>query len=262
MKGSLKKLSACVMSRSLQQAVWRNTLIICVLIMTQCKVGRDIQEIVIPGKTGVARLAERCPAVDTIENILISKSEAVLLFGGKRYDVTLTLFAKKDSAIYLSAVSSGFEIIRARADRDSIRIIDRLNRVVYLMPLFKRFGFQHPVSFSDLENLVSVYHLCDDLENATETGERNLLFEFDEQWIKKRIILSDRGPEMQKFEFLHARTGEYLMGERTGEGIVIYSNFIVGDFEIATGGGERTFNSDMEVDMKVNPRRYTFIDLQ
>ena len=204
----------------------------------------------------------RCPALDTIDNIMVSKAEAMLLFGGDRFEVTVTLFAEKDSALYLSAVSSGFEIIRARADRDSIRVIDRLNRVVYLMPLVKRFGYQHPVSYEDLENLVSVYHLCNDLMRSKETEDGQLLFEFDGEWTKKRIWLSGRGPEMEKFEFLHTRTGEYLMGERTGEGMKIYSNFMVGEFEIDAHQGEKTYNRTMKIDMDVNPRRYTFIDLQ
>lgn len=207
-------------------------------------------------------MERRCPALDTIDNILVSKAEAILLFGGERFEVNVTLFAERDSAIYLSAVSSGFEIIRAKADRDSIRVIDRLNRVVYLMPLVKRFGYQHPVSYVDLENLVSVYHLCNDLKRSKETEDGRLLFEFDGEWTKKRILLSGRGPEMDKFEFIHTRTGEYLMGERTGEGMKIYSNFMVGEFEIDARKGEIAYNRATKVDMDVNPRRYTFIDLQ
>jgi hypothetical protein len=237
-------------------------LIISVLIITSCKASREMSRLPVSKATGIAGLREKCIESDTIQNILISKTEAILTFQGDRYEVSLSLYSEKDSVIYLTAVSSGFEVLRASADKDIVMLIDRLNRVVYRMPLNKMFGYQHPVSFRDLENIVHGIYLCNDLEIARETGEGNILFEFDEPWIRKRILISDDEGRMEKFEFFHEKTGEYLMGESLQDGNRIYSNFVVGEFEIRAGKGEKSFNTALEVDMDVNPRRYTFIDLQ
>jgi hypothetical protein len=227
-----------------------------------CKASREIYRLPVPEAKGIAGLRERCMEADTIRNILISNSEAILNFQGDRYEVSLTLYSEKDSVIYLTAVSSGFEVLRASADRDGVMLIDRLNRVVYRMPLNTMFGYQRPVAFRDLENLVHEIYLCNDVDIASETGEGNILFEFDEQWIRKRIIISEDEGEMEKFEFFHEKTGEYLMGEKIEDGNRIYSNFVVGEFEIKAGKGKKSYNSELEVDMDVNPRRYTFIDVQ
>jgi len=237
-------------------------LVISVIAVSSCKVTRKVSGFPVPETTGIAGMMERCSSFDTIRSMMIGKSEAILLFQGERYEVTLTLFSEKDSVIYLTAVSSGFEVLRARADKDTAIVIDRMNRVVYRMPFRKMFGYQHPVNFQDLENLVHGVYLCDNMDKATETGEGNILFEFDEQWIRKRVLISGERADIEKFEFFHDKTGEYLMGEKTDEGDRIYSNFVVGEFEIRAGRGERTFNSALEVNMDVNHRKYTFIDLQ
>ncbi|MCK4745403.1 MAG: DUF4292 domain-containing protein, partial [Bacteroidales bacterium] len=176
--------------------------------------------------------------------------------------VTVTLFSKKDSIIYLSAVNSGFEILRASVDPDTIRVIDRLNRIVYRTPLKKRFGFQHPVNFSDLQNLISKYYMCDHLAMAHEDSTGVIYFKFDVPNVKKRISLDRTKLDMNKFEFYHSRTKEYLMGERTPDGMKIFSNFMIADFEIYGSGGTVSYNKDIKVKMDVKPGRYSFVDLQ
>jgi hypothetical protein len=52
------------------------------------------------------------------------------------------------------------------------------------------------------------------------------------------------------------------MGERIEGGYRIFSSLVVADFEIVARGGTISYNRDLEVKMDVNPRRYTFIDLQ
>ena len=114
------------------------------------------------------------------------------MFEDERYEVTVTLFSRKDSIIYLSAVNNGFEIIRASVEPDSIKVIDRLNKTVYRTSLNRRFGFQNPVNFSDLQNIFSRYYLCDDMDRAKEDSVKNLSFEFEDRYIKKRIYLDPR----------------------------------------------------------------------
>ena len=62
-------------------------------------------------------MVQKCTALDTIQSILISKAEAILTFDNERYEVEVTLYSKKDSIIYLSAVNSGYEIIRASVEQ-------------------------------------------------------------------------------------------------------------------------------------------------
>jgi hypothetical protein len=211
------------------------------------------------GKEG---MVQKCTAIDTIQSFLISKAEAILLFDNERYEVEITIYSKKDSIIYLSAVSSGYEIIRGSVDKDSIKVINRLNKILYKAPLKRRFGYQYPVNFGDLQNLLTSYYLCDELEFAQDDQHLHLLFDFDEAHIKKRILLDRNTMLMDKFEFYHQQTKKYLMGEKVDKGFKIYSNFMITAFEITAGGGEIFYNRNMKVKMDVNPRRYTFTELR
>ena len=238
------------------------SLVATCLFCQQCRVSRELMKPDPPRPAGMEGLSMICPASDTIESILVSKSEAMLTFDNERYEVTLTLYSKKDSIIYLSAVNSGFEILRASVEPDTIRVIDRLNKIVYRTPLYKRFGYQHPVDFNDLQNLLSSYFLCDDLEMGQNSQDGGIGFEFDRPNIKKRIKLDGSSLKFRTFEFYHHKTNEYVMGERTDEGVKIFSNFMISDFEIVASGGSLSYNRDVKVKMTVNPSRYDYIDLQ
>ena len=119
-----------------------------------------------------------CEENDTIQNILIKKAEAILTYDDERYEVNLTLYSKRDSIIYLSAVNSGYEILRASVKHDSIKVIDRLNKIVYSAPLERRFGYQYPVSFRDLQNLIANYYLCDDMLFAKDDQQNSIAYDF------------------------------------------------------------------------------------
>ncbi len=108
-------------------------------------------------------LEEACSGADTIRSILISKAETVFLLDDKKYEAQVSIYAVEDSLIYVSAVNSGFEIIRALVEPDTIQVIDRVNKVLYRTPVRKRFGYQNPLNFRDIQNLVSCHYLCDDL---------------------------------------------------------------------------------------------------
>ncbi len=207
-------------------------------------------------------MVQKCVSSDTIHSLLVSKAEALLMFDNERYEVTVTIYSKRDSIIYLSAVNSGYEILRASVELDSIKVINRLNRIVYSAPLYRRYGYQYPVNFKDLQNVLSGYFLCDDMAEAYDDIENHLQFEFDEELIKKRISLDRNLLQMDKFEFFHQRTKKYLMGERIDNGFKVYSNFMITEFEIIARGGKVSYNRDVEVKMKVNPRKYTFTELR
>jgi hypothetical protein len=52
------------------------------------------------------------------------------------------------------------------------------------------------------------------------------------------------------------------MGERSSGTFKIYSNFMITEFEISASGGNRSVNRDIEIKMDVNPRKYSFKELQ
>jgi len=231
-------------------------------VLQQCKVVREITKPDLPVLKGIEGMAQKCATSDTILSILVSKANAILTFDDERYEVTLTLYSKKDSIIYLSAVNSGYEIIRASVKNDSIKVINRLNRIVYKAPLYRRFGYQYPINFNDLQNIISGYNLCDDLDKATDDMKNHILFEFDEDYIKKRVSLDRNLLQLNTFEFYHQRTDKYLMGERIEYGFKVYSNFMITEFEIIARGGTVSYNRAVKVKMNVNPRKYTFTELR
>jgi hypothetical protein len=234
---------------------------IAAVVFTQCGVTREIVKDEPAPMTGMEGLRKVCESKDTIRNILISKAETVISWEDERYETTVTLYAVKDSMIYLSAVNSGFEMIRAKADHDSIMVIDRLNRIVYSTPVKRKFGYQHPVNFEDLQNILTNYFLCDHLELAIDEGYSQIEFVFDENPVKKSISIDRQSLKMIRFEFFHPQTREYLSGEKTGEGFKIYSNFMISDFEIMARDGAISYNQELEVKMDINPKKYSFINL-
>ncbi|MEN8156424.1 MAG: DUF4292 domain-containing protein [Bacteroidota bacterium] len=236
-------------------------LIIAGLLLTQCRAYREVTEPKAPPLVGMEGLREVCRPADTVRTVLISKAEALIITDEERYEATISLFVIKDSLIYFSAVNSGFEILRAAIDRDTIKVIDRLNKMVYRTPLRRRFGHHHPVNFDDVQNIISSYFLCDEIERAIEPNFFHIVFDFDEPFIKKRISFDRESLKMDKFEFFHIQTKKYLMGEREPEGFRIFTNFMITDFEISARGGFRSYNQEIPVKMEVNRRKYTFVDL-
>ncbi len=237
-------------------------LLFALVLLNECGVMKEALKPEEPELHGMEGLIQDCNGSDTVHNILIKKAEAILTYDNERYEVNLTLYSKKDSIIYLSAVNSGYEILRASVKHDSIKVIDRMNKIVYRAPLQRKFGYQYPVSFSDLQNLIANCYLCDDLQLGKDDLKNNIVFEFDENYIKKRIILNRVDLNMNIFEFYHQKTDSYLMGERLEGAFKIYSNFMITEFEIITKGGERTINRDIKIKMDVNPRKYTFTELR
>ena len=237
-------------------------LLFALFFLSECGVMKEALKPEAPELQGMEGLTQFCDGSDSVQNILIKKAEAILTYDSERYEANLTLYAKRDSIIYLSAVSSGYEILRASVMHDSIKVIDRINKIVYSAPLQRRFGYQYPVSFNDLQNLICTCYLCDDMQLGRDDQQNNIVFEFDEDYIKKRIILNRADLDMHIFEFYHQKTDRYLMGERMENSFKIYSNFMITDIEIIASGGERTINRDIKIKMEVNPRKYTFTELR
>jgi len=233
-----------------------------ILLLTQCRVMKESIQPVKPELEGRDGLVLNCQGADSIRSILISKAEAILTFDNERYEVNITLYSKRDSIIYLSAVNSGYEILRASVKHDSIKVINRMDKIVYRAPLERRFGYQYPVNFNDLQNLICSYYLCENLDMARDDHINSIVFEFDEKQIKKRIALNRLGLDLRIFEFYHQVTNKYLMGERKEDSFKIYSNFMITEFEIIASGGNRFINREINIKMEVNPRKYSFTELR
>jgi len=251
----------------MNKGIYFLALLLSGLLMTQCGSFRKVADTepaqaIYPSESmaGLKGFEIICGASDTIKNVLISKAEALIDMEDNRYEAFVSIYAVKDSLIYLSAVNSGFEIIRASVDHDTIRVIDRINKVVYSSPVRKRLGYQNPVNFADVQNLISRYYLCDDLYFAQELNFSDLGFQFNDPFIKKSILLNRKTLLMDKFEFVHMETGKYFMGERETDGFKIYSNFMVNEIEIFARGGVVSFNQELEVKMDVNRRKYAFMN--
>jgi len=230
--------------------------------LTQCKVLKEVQRNEIPVIEGMEGLRLQCSSLDTIQSILIRKADALLMFDDERYEVTVTLYSMKDSIIYLSAVNRGYEIMRACVNNDSIKVINRLNKIVYRSPLKRQFGYQYPVSFSDFQNLISRFYLCDDLEFALDDQENAIKFDWDDKYVKKRLHVDRKSFKLSLFEFYHQKTEQYIMGEMVDRKLKIYSNFMITEFEIHAEGGTVSYNQSIPVKMGVNPRKYTFTELR
>jgi hypothetical protein len=236
-------------------------LVIPVLLITQCRSSREVVKAKAPALAGMEGLREVCRSSDTIRNILISKAETLIITDEERYEATVTVYAVKDSFIYISAVNSGFEILRAALGPDSITVIDRMNKVVYRTPVKRRFGYQHPVGFMDMQNIISRYFICDDIGMARELNFHDIEFHFDEPDIRKCITFNRESLRMDKFEFSHTKTGKYVKGERREKDFRIFSNFMITEFEIVAKGGTMLYNQELAVKMDVNSRKYNIINL-
>ena len=237
-------------------------LLFALLLLNECGAMKEVLKPETPELHGMEGLIQNCNGSDSVHTILIKKAEAILVYDKERYEVSITLYSKRDSIIYLSAVNSGYEILRASVKQDSIKVIDRMNKIVYSAPLQRRFGYQYPVSLTDLQNLISKAYLCDYLQFGKDYQQKSIVFEFDENYIKKRIIFDRLDLNMNIFEFYHQKTDRYLMGERLEDSFKIYSNFMITEFEIVASGGERTINRDLKIKMEVNPRKYTFTEVR
>ena len=242
---------------------------ITVVLFTQCSSGGTLSKTPEPEDIEEKRpsilvresFKEVCAGADTIYTILISKAETVFLLDDKKYEAQVSIYAVEDSLIYVSAVNSGFEIMRALVEPDSIQVIDRVNKVLYRTPVRKRLGYQNPMNFRDIQNLVSRHYLCDDLASSRELSFSHIIFDFDEPDINKKITLNQENRRMESFEFVHQLTGKYFMGEKTEEGFTIYTNFMMGELEIRSKGGEFRRNVNIPVKMSINPKKYSIINL-
>jgi hypothetical protein len=200
-----------------------------------------------------------CDSLQTHNSQYINKINAVISLNDEQYNARVSIYYIPDSVFYMSAVNSGFEIVRIGILPDSIVYINRLDKMVYVGNL-DDFAAPTPLLFNDLEFLLNRKLVCDEvamrkMDNGTVTIDRSV------KDVAKEISYEVDNLTPIGFEFFQKKTGEYIVGELTADGIfVIYSNYIVENLKIEARNGEIEYNRDINIDLSVNRKKYDFFN--
>ena len=205
-------------------------------------------------------LDQFCDSVPDTRRLLIKKSSARMEWEGEMYEARLSLYYHEDSILFISAVNTGFEIIRAAITPDSIAVINRLDKLVYI---YKGKGFydSSPAHIQDVSAIFNPSELCReaDIQNLSRPPVRIDQSEGD---IRKIIEYRKDDFALERFEFFHKKTYAYIMGERTeGDAFTIFVNYIIKDLVIYAEGGRILRGEMVSVNMDYNKARYTTIYL-
>lgn len=209
---------------------------------------------------GLPEVISYCDTAERFESIFIGKISAEVEFEGERYDTRLSIYYVPDSIIYLSAVNSGFEIIRALMTPDSTIMINRLDKLVYFHDPHKT-GFLDPIFFQDVEILINRLLICDHLDGL-KVHEDRIFLDRSVQDVSKVIQYGINDLNILQFEFFQKKSNEYIVGElNEKDQLVVYSNYMIDDIKITAGSGTFEINRRIEVNMKVNERKYISIEI-
>lgn len=196
-----------------------------------------------------------CDSLPTFKSQYISKTNATVYLGEDQYNARVSLFYIPDSVFYMSAVNSGFEIVRIGVLQDSIVYINRLDKVVYIKK-FDDLASPSPILFKDLEYLLNRQLVCHEAEKK-QIDSSTFLVDRSVKNIAREIYYRVDDLTPIKFEFFQKKTGEYIVGELTTDNIfVIYSNYIVKNLKIEAWGGMIEYNRTMNIDLGVNNNKY------
>lgn len=247
----------------------RIVLLVLVAVGTvQCSVFRKASETQVPEEasprsySGLSGFSDFCIQEDSVNSFVHRGATTVLHLDGARYEAGLTAYVVRDSLIYLSFVNSGFEIIRAIANPDSLWVIDRMSKVVYQTAFKRRFGHVLPADFQDLQALVYPTFRCNWPIGVRESGQGSLNLEREAPDVLKRINLASDGLSLQNFEFRHQRTGSYIMGEGSELGTRIFTNLFYGSMEAFITPGTTDHNRRINVRTQIPSRKYTTIEIR
>lgn len=200
-------------------------------------------------------IAAKCDSSQSYDRLYISKISGTVSLGGEQYNTRISLYYIPDSVFYMSAVNSGFEIVRIGVFKDSIVYINRLEKVVYIKN-FDDLTPPAPIIFQDLEYLINRKLVCEE-DDKKQISDSTVLIDRSVKDIARVIYYKADNLKPLKFEFFQKKTGEYIVGEFTSDSIfVIYSNYIVRNLKIETWGGVMEYNRFINVDLTVNRNKY------
>lgn len=196
-----------------------------------------------------------CDSLKTFNSQHIRNINAAIYLGEEQYNARVSLYYIPDSLFFMSAVNSGFEIVRIGILPDSIVYINRLDKAVYVKN-FDGFTPPSPLLFKDLEFLLNPHLVCDE-NDKIQIGDGTILVDRSVKDIAREIFYRVDDLTPIKFEFFQKKTGEYVVGEFTSDGIfVVYSNYIVKDLKIEARGGRIEYNRFINFDLHVNRKKY------
>ncbi len=201
-----------------------------------------------------------CDSIKVFKTLYINKIDAKITINQEEFDAKVSIYYVPDSIFFLSAVNSGFEAVRIGILKDSTVYINRIDKIVYIIENTLP-GFSPPVLFEDLEWLIDKVKICE-VENKNLVLGKEILIDRSVKDIDRVIYFRLEDLALNKFEFLHKKTGEYVVGERMGEGkFVIYSNYIVEDIKIEAIGGSIEYDRQLDIDLTVNMKKYELLHL-
>jgi len=220
--------------------------------ITGCFTSRNIESASINNERDIAY----CDTVTRKSSVFIKNVDAKIRYESKNYNSKVSLYYLVDSMIVISAANAGFEIIRAGIYKDSIVIINRIDKLVYRF-FEKNDRYSLPLNYDDFILIINKFELCNEVK-----GFDNELIDLSIKDITKKLVLNSTRDSINNLEFFHKKTGEYIIGERveTNE-MLIYANYVMGNFEIKVSGGKVTYNEILDYNANYNASKYTIIDL-
>lgn len=199
-----------------------------------------------------------CERLENYNSLFINKAKASVTLDEEVYDARISLYYIPDSLIFLTAANTGFEIIRAAITKDSTIFINRIDKLVYIYK-DNELGYKGPVNFTDLEFLLNKGKICEKKEFLKNTKE-NIQLDLSAGYINKSLTYSGKSLTVNRFEFFHTKTSEYIVGEISkADTLSVFSNYIFNDLEIKATGGEIEYNRDIPINLSFNRNKYTIL---
>ncbi len=232
-------------------------IILLSLLVSSCFTSRKLTQLT--DDTEIPGVDSLCLNMEPYQSLYMNKIKARVIMDGEIYDAKVSLYYLPDSVIFISAANTGFEIVRVAITADSTVFINRIDKLVYIYRESK-LGYRPPVEFENLEYLLNKKLACEEIRSINGTAQREII-DFSVQDITRKITYDLNTLKINKFEFFHTKTNEYIVGEITSsDSLSVFSNYIFENVEIMAAGGEITYNKEIFVDLSFNKNKYTILE--
>lgn len=202
-----------------------------------------------------------CETQESYKSLKISKIQSSFLIDDERYDAKLSIYYIPDSIVYFTAVNSGFEILRGAIFPDSLYLINRLEKIVYI-DRYTSVNQDETISFNDIELLLNKTYLCADKHNL-EMKDDSYIWDKSTQNVTRKINWNNNFSKIDSFQFFNKKTGEYVLGELVKNGSInIYSDYIIGPMEVTAYKGFIEYDIQLSIKLSVNRAKYSYFYLQ
>lgn len=158
-------------------------ILLLLIFISSCSVHRKMQNDSIEDR---GDMEFYCDSISPYKSLYINKISAELTLGEEHYDARVSLYYIPDSIFFISAVNSGFEIVRIGIMKDSTVYINRLDKMMFIY-MQKEEGALPPVNFNDFELLINRQLLCS-YASIQRIREGELIVDNSTQNIEKRVF--------------------------------------------------------------------------